>query len=456
MSSLMSFTTRSGDRSTVANSLNPTLAIGVKRVRRVRKESGVTLLMVAVGMFSLLAMVILSIDVVNLYTSSDQARKSADAAALAGADAFVSSGTTSNPSAVPLSSVCNGSNADADLRAQAVAQQNAIAGVAPTTVSTSCPAPTYNQNPQIQVTVTRTGIPTFFARIWGQTASNVSATAVAEAYNPSFDAANSNPSRPPIAIHGVKPWLVSNCNLCGAGYPLYIASDYSIANGASFIGQPVTLQLMTSSTSPSAPAPNTAQFYALDGPAPLSCPSPGAVSCSQIGTGPPGLNYHDNIACANGFNFSNGQFVGPGQAWWVDTRSQGNLNARTSPGTDCLIHADSDGAPFGQDSFTVGLPVTITGGYNNPNPSLHLVDGIHRSDSVVTVPVFNCPPAPPCDGTAQLPIVGFLQLGIQYVTVGSPDIHAIILNAAGLDPASTGTPITGAGTSPVPVRLIHR
>jgi len=55
----------------------------------------------------------------------------------------------------------------------------------------------------------------------------------------------------------------------------------------------------------------------------------------------------------------------------------------------------------------------------------------------------------------QLQIVGFLQLAIQDVTGGGGKIDAVILNAAGTDPASTGTPVTGAGPSPVPVRLIQ-
>ncbi|HYL14232.1 MAG TPA: pilus assembly protein TadG-related protein [Terriglobales bacterium] len=422
-----------------------------------------TLLIVAVSMFAMLSMAVLALDVVSLYVAKDQAQEAADAAALAGAEVLELSGTTSVPLSVPLSSVCNGSSAKADLWAQAVAAQNHIVGVSPTTVTTLCPTSAPAHNPYIRVTVSRGGLPTFFSRIWSGGAISVSATASAEAYNPSFDAAN--PGGPPIQIHGVKPWLVSNCNMCGLAEPLYFDSNYAIARGGSFIGQPVTLTLITSSTVPTVPGPPappapplpspTAQFYALDGPAPLYCPSSSAVSCGQIGTGTPGLNYHDNIACENGFNFSNGQLVGPGQTWWVDTRSAGNLHARTIPGTTCLIHADTVGSGLGQDSFTVGLPVTITGGYNNPNPSLRLVDGIHRSDSVVTVPVFNCPSVGTCDGTAQLPIVGFLQLGIQDVTA-TGDLDAVILNAAGLDPASTGTPITGAGASPVPVRLIHQ
>jgi len=169
-------------------------------------------------------------------------------------------------------------------------------------------------------------------------------------------------------------------------------------------------------------------------------------------------------------NFSNGQLVGPGQVFQVDTRfSTGSGNPQvqleTTAGTDCLIHASNAGTGQGQDSFTTPgppAPVTITGGSNNPNASLRLVNGIHRSDAVVTVPVFDCPPITGiCPGAAQLQIVGFLQLGIQDINspCSTPNlpcvIDAVLLNAAGVDPASTGTPITGAGTSPVPVRLIH-
>lgn len=422
-----------------------------KSARRLRKsERGVTLLITAVGMVSVLAITVLALDVVALYVAKDQAQATADAAALAGAQALAISGTTSAPSSVPLSTVCNGGSGQADLWAQAVVAHSPIAGGF-ATATTSCSAPT-DTNPRIQVTVTRTGLPRFFARTGG--GLSASATAVAEAYNPSFDL---NPG-PPIRIRGLKPWLIFNCNTCASG-PAYFTSTYAVANGGTFIGQPVTLTLMVSSTPlgpPPAPSPpaNTAQFFALDLPAPLSCPSNGAISCGQMGTGPTGIFYHDNIACSGSFRFGNNQSV-PMPGAQVDTRSLGNLQARTSAGVQCLIHAAGGGLGQGQDTFTTGLPVTITGGSNNPDPGLRGVI-IHRSDSVVTAPVFNCPTAGACDGTGamQLQIVGFLQLAIQDVT-GGGNIDAVILNAAGTDPASTGTPVSGAGPSPVPVRLIQ-
>jgi len=418
-------------------------------------ERGVTIFIVAVAMVSLLAMAVLAIDIVTLYVASGQAQQAADAAALAGAEAFSSSSFTSAPLIVPQSSVCNGSSGDADMRAQAIAAKFKIGGTAPTSVVTSCNF-TEVENPQVTVTVTRTGLPTFFARIWGYSGSTVTATAKAEAYNPSFNP-GSSPS-PTIDVTGVKPWLVFNCDRPPCLARKFVASNYAVSNSG-LIGQPITLHLIASSIDPTSastpqeiPTPQIVAFYAIDPPAPVSCPSSSAVSCNQIGTGPPGLYYHDNIACRGTAHFTCGQIIGPGQPIQVDTRSIGNLIARTDPGTQCLIHANAPGPAQGQDTFTTGaLPVTIAGGSNNPNSSLRLASSISRSDSVVTVPVFNCPAIGACDGTAQLPIVGFLQLGIQSVVAG--DISVVVLNVAGCDPSNPGVPISGAGISPVPVRL---
>jgi hypothetical protein len=60
-----------------------------------RRERGVTIVMTAIGLVALISMLALAIDVVNLYVSAGEAQKAADAAALAGAKGFVSSGFTS-------------------------------------------------------------------------------------------------------------------------------------------------------------------------------------------------------------------------------------------------------------------------------------------------------------------------------------------------------------------------
>ena len=57
-----------------------------------RRERGVTILIVAIAMISMLAMLALGIDIVSLYVAEGDAQRTADAAALAGAKVFVSSG----------------------------------------------------------------------------------------------------------------------------------------------------------------------------------------------------------------------------------------------------------------------------------------------------------------------------------------------------------------------------
>src|SRR3989475_10128232 len=107
------------------------------------RERGVTILIVAISLMAILAMSALAIDIVALYVSEGDAQRTADAAALAGAKSFVTSGFTSGQLGDPTSGgaqslVCNGSSGYADLEAQAVANRNPISGVAATTVTTSC------------------------------------------------------------------------------------------------------------------------------------------------------------------------------------------------------------------------------------------------------------------------------------------------------------------------------
>jgi uncharacterized membrane protein len=115
--------------------------MGIESARRLRKsERGQTLVITAVGMVAVLAMTVLAIDIVALYVAKDQVQATADAAALAGAEALAYSGTTSAPSVMPLSTVCNGASGQGDLWAQAVVAHSPIAGGL-ATATTSCSAP---------------------------------------------------------------------------------------------------------------------------------------------------------------------------------------------------------------------------------------------------------------------------------------------------------------------------
>jgi len=436
-------------------------------------EQGQTIVLVAISLFALLSMAALAIDVTSMYVASTEAQQAADAAALAGAKAFVTSGYTTYPAGyASTSTVCNGSTGLADYEAQSALAANTVAGVRPT-ITTSCSF-TNPENPTITVRVQRPALPVFFARIWGATGPTVSATATAEAYNPS---GNTVPSET-----NVKPWLLPNCNPLvtdplgngncppsgGTKYAFFInQADGSVHNPGSFIGQTITLEVGASNIDTSIPGITPLEFYGLHLPStPASlCPSSATVDCGNT-PGP----YYDEIACFNPTQLSCGESINsPSDPVYVDNRmnigSGAPLRSRTDQGTQCLIRADNPGLSQNQDVFAQqgpGLPSLIQPGANSIalNPSLAGASYVSRSDSVVTVPLFdgsNLCTGGDCSQVNATTVVGFLQLGIQdYAgTGGTGSIDAVILNASGCNPTATGTPVSGGNISPIPVRLIQ-
>jgi Flp pilus assembly protein TadG len=177
-----------------------------------KNERGITIVLVAFSLLALLGMAALAIDVSTLYVAHGEAQRAADAAALAGARMFAASGYTSvstpAPSTPAAADVCQtsatpGADAAANRQAEATAAQNLVAGQPAAVQSIVCN--TTAANPQITVTVQRTALPTFFGRIWGGVANSVTASAIAEAYNPSGSTA-------PVQVQGVKPWLIPDCD----------------------------------------------------------------------------------------------------------------------------------------------------------------------------------------------------------------------------------------------------
>jgi hypothetical protein len=422
-----------------------------------KNERGITLVLVAFSLLALLGMAALAIDVSTLYVAHGEAQRAADAAALAGARMFASSGYTSVSTPAPTTpaaaDVCQtsatpGADAAANRQAEAAAAQNLVAGQPATVQSIVCN--TTAANPQITVTVQRTALPTFFGRIWGGTANSVTASAVAEAYNPSGSTA-------PIQVQGVKPWLIPNCDPtnagpagdCAAGGAFISAVDGSIQNNGSFVGKLINLTDVGAGTPTDTP-PATLQYYRatipIRPPQPF-CPSTSAVSCGQVGSD----DYHDNIACSSAAQLTCGQTVGAGQPVFVG----GGSTLLTDEGTQCLIHATGAGAGLGQDVLTPSAPPIIIGpgGDNNPNPALQGQTNISRSDSVVSLPIYHTVTNLQT-GTGT--IVGFLQLGITQ-DIGGGTISGVIMNVSGCNPgAVAATPVVGGGVSPVPVRLTHQ
>ena len=194
------------------------------------------MVLVAIAMVAIIGMAALSIDVITLYLAREEAQRSADSAALAAAKIISISGLTGDPANGNgnWGKVCgpdDGTNGVATRVAKAVAGQDTVGGQAATTVNVSYAAGTggtvgtgnadcstlagtaFGVNPMVTVQLTRASLPSFFSRIWGNTSNSVSATATAEAFNPSNSANVGNQitgAITPVRPRCVKPWVVPN------------------------------------------------------------------------------------------------------------------------------------------------------------------------------------------------------------------------------------------------------
>ena len=157
-------------------------------------EHGQTIVLVALTIATLLAMAALAIDVVTLYVAKGEVQRAADAAALVAAKAFIDSGVTSEPTNTSMQTLAQNMGTAG---VNGILPQNKVAGIAPAVVGTPNFDFTSNPgNPQVTVTLTRTGLPIFFARIWRSAAATVTASAKAEAYNPSNSCGSAAPCAP--------------------------------------------------------------------------------------------------------------------------------------------------------------------------------------------------------------------------------------------------------------------
>jgi hypothetical protein len=377
-----------------------------------RNDSGQTLFLVVGGMVMLLGVSALAIDLVACYVARSEAQRAADAAALAGAQVLALGCTSAAGGCVAGGS----QEAPATQKAVDTANQNLVAGQAPTssTVSTSFNYPT-PQEPQITVTVYRDGahsnaMPTFFGEVFGINTLDVSAKATAEAFNPSGSAS-------PIGSQCLKPWILPNCDADHTGgqnmnCPTVAAfidpTSGAIINAGAFPAGVVGETLIVKPGTPGC-APTPSQYYPVDLPPspvePSICPLPSAVSCSSLKGGGGGSLYRQNIACCNA-----NQFVcGPVPVNF----DNGNMQGPTAQGVQCLIHEDHSGS--GQDILASASPLSITGGSNRPD-GLSGVTGLTTSESIVTVPLYDGSDL--CPGNACGPsvtIVGFLQVFINSV-----------------------------------------
>jgi len=469
-------------------------------------ERGISLVLVALGLVMLLALAGLAIDLATLYVARNEAQRSADAAALAGAEEFLNTGATmglTGNSAVAT---------DAAQQAVQVGNANLIVGLSPNldtnNFNSSCPSPTgvsggcFNfstqNDPQITVVVQQ-NLPTYFMKIFGITTVPVSATATAEAYNPI------GTSGPSSTAECLKPWLLPNCDwdhsvvatatngyeantMCPqtsqqaaqGAYPAYFV--YPITQPALVTGQPaipaadlgqVVMPTLANSSNTGgaigeslqikagnpggAAAPS--QFYPVFLPetnVTFVCPSCGTAD-KQNSTSNSASRYREFIECC-----STGQ-IGCGSTT-VDP-IQGDMTGPTGQGVSCLIHEGSNGS--GQDTISFQnqtdptVPYTMYSGADNPytQPAGTIVT---TSDSLVTLPLYdgeNLCPGNSCPASVSVNVQGMLQIFIASTGAPNNSVYAYVLTISGCGGSSQdgggGTPVPSSTGSPIPVRLIH-
>jgi Flp pilus assembly protein TadG len=418
-------------------------------IRRRPKERGQTLVLVAVALVSLLGMAALAIDVTTLYVAKGELQRAADAAAVAGAKAFVDSGITTDPTNITRQALAQ---TMATTVINSILAQNNVSGAAPALV-TATPDFTRPGNPQISVTLQRTSLPTFFARIWGTRLVTVTATAVAEAYNAS-SSQNSTGNYVPITPKCVKPLLVPNKDPVSTLQFVDPATGLAIA--PSVIGEALTLSQGCTKS-----GPGTCQPANL----PKNPPDPGMFVAAAIPAPNPdnlcpacqgATDFEQSIECCDFNTYSCG---GAASNANVDlAMSHGQFRNRTNNGVQCLINKPSQDT-LDPTNLTAGTgPASITAGSGPQTGNL-----VTTSHSIASLPIIDTTNPIPAAGptTGQVRVVGFLQVFIDDVSIvgGGPtntQIQAHILNVVGCGNNPSGpVSVSGGGMSPIPVRLIH-
>jgi Flp pilus assembly protein TadG len=406
-----------------------------------KREQGQTIVLMALTVVTMLAMAALAIDVVTLYVARSEMQRAADAAALAGARAFVDSGVTSEPGNATLQTLAQNM---ATAMINSTVQQNKIGGVQPALAGAPAFDFTRPGNPQLSVTLQRTDLPMFFARIWGSRPMTVTASAVAEAYN-SSSSQTSTGNYVPIQPKCVKPLLVINKDPNRAGAAFVTNGTGLAASGV--IGE--ELQLTPACTKG---GPSTCSAANL----PANFNQPGNFLPADVTTSPNPNNscpscrgasdYEQSIECCDFNVYSCGGLVANAKV--DDNIGRGQLRNRTTNGVQCLINDPSHDTIDVSDLITDTGPAKIISG-NGPQ----LGNLVTTSNSIATLPIID-PPAPMVGN--QVIVIGFLQLFIEETgTTGPGSFHGRILNVIGCGNSPSGTTVASGSSTAIPVRLIH-
>jgi hypothetical protein len=467
---------------------------------------------------------------VTLFLAREEAQRAADAGALAAARFISFSGLTSDPNNTsglwtcvcgnpgPGCGTINGQPLPAALAttaAQAAAGASTVSGAGgnATTAfsvnvnyvevasgaalsSTDCTTfsaanSPFSVNPMVTVQVTRTGLPTFFSRIWGNTGNTTSALATAETFNSSFSAAvNSSGAITPVQPRCVKPWFVPNqdplnpASCTGGGCKPFVytstgpqgqivnpgvSTDGRGTNGV--VGEEFTLFANCRSYSNSCHLPWQPVANHASQPPPdwvPTVPNLAYVPAQVLGTpvavpsGAAGDTYQEAIG---GCDQTTVYQCGVQNANNVDLAGVNPVrpagSGATTTGVMALIHqgnAAGTQSPTGtgQDYFNpYGIRSTdapqIVAGSSNP---LGISNLITASNSIVSLPIYDSGTTINNYGTTPVTVVGFLQVFINGVGQYG-DVDVSVMNVVGCG-NGIGTTLNPAvtGSSPVPVRLV--
>jgi hypothetical protein len=414
-------------------------------------------------------MAALSIDIGTLYEAKAEAQRAADAGALAAARVISTSGMTGDPgnAANSWQAACGGPASPATLAATSVAQapQNSIGGSAGTVnvgyssgssgganADCSTLGIAFGVNPVVTVSVQRTKLPIFFARVFAllpngnYTGVSVSATASAEAFN-------SSGSSPMTPVHPrcVKPWIVPNqdpAHFTGTKYFVdpttgAIQNPGTVTGNNGVIGE--TFDLIADCT------PNPRRRCTLLNSPPVAAPAP-ASTLQYVPAEPPVTS----VAIAANAAISGCSQILRAEYWdAVAGCDQTTVYACGTPLANTVDLAIDNPGPNGYDPgikpYT--YPFQIKAGTNSALLASGVASGgqISSSPSIVSLPIYDNATVIKGAGTTPVTVIGFLQVFINSVDSGTGKINVTVMNVSGCG-NSAGNPLYG--TSPVPVRLI--
>jgi len=424
--------------------------------------------MVAASLVVLLGLAGLAIDLAALYVGRSEAQRAADAAALAGAKTFVTSGYTVG--SVTASDLCptSATSPPSGIAGTAAASEGASNTVGGQTLAASQFTATcdfshnvvggISNDPLITVSV-MASMPTFFMKIFGITSENVSAIATAEAFNPTGTSA---------CFSCIKPFFLPNCDY----YPAHVTAANTNSLCPPQNGQAGGYWVYPPNSANEGKTPNPGdyptgirgepwQLHTNSGPSKWfeiafsEMPNSSGSNCSGTQSK---TQFEESVYQCTTVAYACGDKL---------CALDGKANGPNGHSVGCLI-------TYGQscnsqnvtsvDSISTVPPFTMTAGAGNPFTSSGTIT---QSASLVTVPIYDGSQMSP--GNSQglaVSIVGWMQLFIKDIQhQGQNDnIDVIVLNATGCgtsgsgggsNSCASGGGAVGGGGGFLPVRLVQ-